>query len=228
MRKLLFIILFNIIACTGTEAQYYDFTATAPSGQTLYCAILADGVGVTHPGWDEHNPWKGFDKPEGDLVIPDSVCHNGVTYPVVALLALCFLECQNLTSITLPPTLRLIERYAVGGCRGVRGHIIVPESVEEIDNYAFCCTFMSAVTLPQSLRKIGYSAFENCHYLAYISVPSGVADIGKDAFRNIPLVIYHGKAHGAPWGAAVLNGTTKPDYIKAILPFVIRHGGSGK
>lgn len=228
MRKRLHIILLFTLVCAAAKAQYYDFTAKAPTGQTLYYVLLSNGVGVTHPGWEEHNPWQGFDKPEGELIIPDSVHYKGVTYPVVSLEPLCFLECQNITSITLPATLRKIKRYAMAGCRSIRGTLVVPDGITEIDNYAFCCTFMSAVQLPQSLRKIGYSAFENCQYLAIITIPSGVVSIGRDAFRNIPLVVYHGKASGAPWGATLLNGATQPSYIKAYLPFIIRHGDSGK
>ncbi len=58
-------------------------------------------MGVVHPGWDEHNLWKGFDKPTGDLVVPAQVLHKGVAYDVVEVCRCCFLECNDRTSILL-------------------------------------------------------------------------------------------------------------------------------
>ena len=226
--KRLFIALFCLWTCVPVEAQYYDFTATAPTGQTLYFMILPDGVGVTHPGWDEHNPWQGYTKPSGTLEIPAQVRWGDSLYAVVELSSLCFLECNDLTALVLPPTLRRIERYAVAGCRGLRGALVVPGGVEVVGNYAFCCSWMDAVVLPPSLKKIGYSAFQDCQRLAFVEVPSSVVAIGKDAFLYVPSVRYHGAASGAPWGAAVLNGRATAASLGSFLPHATRHGGSGK
>lgn len=225
--KIISLALMMAVAVTA-QAQLYDFMATAPTGQILYFQRLSDGVGVVHPGWDEHNPWQGYDKPAGALVIPDQVCYHDTLFTVVEVCSCCFLECNNLTSITLPTTLRRIERYAVAGCRALRGVLVVPDGVEVVGNYAFCCSGMDAVVLPATLKEIGYSAFQDCQRLAFVEVPSSVATIGKDAFFFVPSVRYHGTATGAPWGAAVLNGAATAASLGSFLPHITRHGGSGK
>ena len=59
-------------------AQEYDF-AKKIGGNTLYFYITSTGgkngptVEVTYPGNSEEEPWKGFRKPSGQLVIPDVV-----------------------------------------------------------------------------------------------------------------------------------------------------------
>ena len=212
----------------SASAQLYDFAAQAPTGQTLYYQFINGGVGVVHPGWDEHNPWQGFDKPNGALAVPDSVYHEGRAYAVVELGYCCFLECNELHSLALPTTLRRIDRYAVAGCRGLRGCVVVPDGVEVVGNYAFCCSGMDAVLLPPSLREIGYSAFQDCLRLAWIEVPQRVGTIGKDAFLFVPSVVYRGTASGAPWGAAMLNGTATQASLSNFLPHITQHGGDGK
>ena len=60
--------------------------------------------------------------------------------------------------------------------------IIIPEGVEEI-HYAFVSYFaLEKVTLPQSLKKIGWSCFRGCSALKEINLPEGLEVIDYDAF----------------------------------------------
>lgn len=60
--------------------------------------------------------------------------------------------------------------------------IIIPEGVEEI-HYAFVSYFaLEKVTLPQSLKKIGWSCFRGCSALKEISLPEGLEVIDYDVF----------------------------------------------
>lgn len=60
--------------------------------------------------------------------------------------------------------------------------IIIPEGVEEI-NYAFVSYFaLEKVTLPESLKKIGWSCFRGCSALKDINLPEGLEVIDYDAF----------------------------------------------
>jgi len=227
MRLPLLFILLTFVICPIASAQYYDFSAIAPSGQKLYYTIEKEGLSVRPPGFDDHNPWQGYDKPTGDLVIPDHVRYRDTTYAVVEISGCCFLECGDLRSITLPSTLRRISHYSIAGCRSLKGAIVVPEGVTEIDNYAFCCSSMRFVILPNSLKTIGSSAFQDCDQLSYISVPVGVESIGENAFLHVPSVIFAGKATGAPWGAVLLNGKTSSSYIINYIPHIMKHGDNG-
>ena len=59
----------------------YDFSAVAPSGQTLYYNIVSGGVSVTYPSY----AWVGFNNPQGALTIPSTVTYGGTTYSVTSI-----------------------------------------------------------------------------------------------------------------------------------------------
>ena len=46
--------------------------------------------------------YKGSNKYSGDVVIPETVTYNGITYSVTSLGDGCFADCSYLTSITIP------------------------------------------------------------------------------------------------------------------------------
>ena len=49
------------------------------------------------------------------------------------------------------------------------------------------CTKLETVRLPESLRKIGVSAFDGCKALVHVDIPSGVNEIGEFAFSGSSL-----------------------------------------
>ena len=61
--------------------------------------------------------------------------------------------------------------------------IVVPESVTydgetysvtELGQYAFAGFTMTSITLPETLKKMGYMSFENCQGLTSVTIPAGV------------------------------------------------------
>jgi hypothetical protein len=65
-----------------------------------------------------------------------------------------------------------------------RTSYIVPDSVTEIEGYAFYSCNPGTVTLPDSLETIGYASFEHCYNLKQITVPDSVTHIGSWAFTK--------------------------------------------
>lgn len=99
-----------------------------------------------------------------DLVLPDTLVHNGSSYPI--------------TQIN-------------GGFVGVQGYgagirsIHLPIGLKNIGPGAFSgCSQLQAVCLPQGLNQIGAEAFRGCSQLREIFIPQSVNYIGKDAFYN--------------------------------------------
>lgn len=75
----------------------------------------------------------------GNIVIPESVTYNGKTYPVTSIGFYAFYSCSDLTSVT------------------------IPNSVTIIDGRAFeSCSSLTNVTIPNSVTTIGGSAFYKC------------------------------------------------------------------
>ncbi len=63
--------------------------------------------------------------------------------------------------------------------------IILPNSVKEIEPYAFCdMTNLTEINLPESLETIGAAAFYDCNKLNITKIPESVKFIGSRAFAN--------------------------------------------
>ncbi|MBD5583507.1 MAG: leucine-rich repeat protein [Clostridia bacterium] len=61
-------------------------------------------------------------------------------------------------------------------------HVYIPEGIVSIGNSAFSDTDVKEVELPDSLKTIGYSVFENCKNLNKINLPDGLESINVVAF----------------------------------------------
>ena len=137
MRKRLLTLAVAVLAMLQT-AWTYDFSATSPSGHTLYYEIISGttNVGVVRPGtgstYDNYVT--------GNVVIPATVTYGGTTYNVTELRSVnydgSFENCSGLTSVTIPNSVTSIGWYAFSGCSGLTS-VTIPNSVTSIENYAF-------------------------------------------------------------------------------------------
>lgn len=64
--------------------------------------------------------------------------------------------------------------------------LILPESIQEIGNFAFSRMLLEQVNIPKSLKVLGHSCFSNCHYLSTdpLIIPEGVTSIPAQCFLN--------------------------------------------
>lgn len=94
-----------------------------------------------------------------------------------------FSGCSALSSIALPDSVTEIEKYAFfeTGLRNIQ----LPEKLTLIGAYAFCnCKNLKQVQLPSQLKELGNGAFSSCENLAQIQLPAQLNKLGTDAFRN--------------------------------------------
>ena len=165
-QKRLFV--FIILALCATSAWAYDFSAVAPSGQSLYYNIVSGHAELVRPGTGStYN-----DYVTGNLVIPSTVTYNGNTYNVTALATVSnhgtFESCNGLTSVTIPNSVTSIGNYAFYYCSGLTS-VIIPNSVTSIGSNAFDgCSGLTSVNIPNSVINIGWSAFRGCSNLATV------------------------------------------------------------
>ncbi len=70
--------------------------------------------------------------------------------------------------------------------------VIVEEGIIQLPGADFSgCSYLTSVSLPNSLTKIGYSTFANCFALESLEIPSGVTSVGPSALsgcRNLKTV----------------------------------------
>ena len=182
MKKFLFFFLLLL----GTfVSQAYDFSAVAPTGQTLYYNINGSAVTVTYPGFfdDDNNYWHNVGtEPSGALEIPASVTYNDTTYSVTSIGKYAFHACHDLTSVTIPNTVTSIGNEAFYGCRFTS--ITIPNSVTSIGDWSFTMCALTSITIGNSVTTIGEYAFWSCLDLTIVTIPNSVTSIGDGAFEN--------------------------------------------
>ena len=176
-------ILFLSVLLSCSQAAFaYDFSAVAPSGQTLYYNINGGEVIVTHPNNSDNTPWQNYSNPVGDLIIPDTVTYSGTTYSVTSIGLAAFCQCSGLTSVIIPNSVTSIGNSAFSHCSGLTS-VIIPNSVTNIGYSAFClCTGLTSVTIGNSVTNIGNDTFFGCSGLTSITIPNSVTNIGNWAF----------------------------------------------
>jgi len=136
-------------------AQEYDF-AKKIGGNTLYFYITSTGgkngptVVVTFPADNEEQPWKGFRKPSGQLVIPETVTpdrsrgrhadpddDDTTVYTVTAIRYFAFAGCDRIKRLTLPPTIRDIGEGAFAGCTRIEYIVSQASEPPRLDESSF-------------------------------------------------------------------------------------------
>lgn len=169
--------MFALLAM-GQSAFAYDFSATSPSGHTLYYSIgTYHGYDVVSVVWPNASAttatdtWTGYTKPTGDLVIPVQVTYNDVTYYVLYI-GTAFYGCTGLTSVSIPNYVIEISVNAFNGCTG-----------------------LTSVTIPNA--SIGTHAFQNCTGLTSVTIGRGVYAINNYAFygcTNLDTIVFNAES----------------------------------
>ena len=115
------------------------------------------------------------------IEIPDSVTSIGDG---------AFDDCSNLTSITIPESVTSIGSNAFNNCSSLTYHII--NECKYLGNKINPCVYFAGttstriteVTIENSCKYIGSSAFKNCSSLTSITIPESVTSIGDYAFSE--------------------------------------------
>ena len=95
-----------------------------------------------------------------------------------------FKECRKLTNINLSSTALTTISYDAFYYSGLSENLLLPASVETIDQFAFYGTNISNIYLGESLKTIGEYAFAYCDNLNEILLPKTVESIGTNAFTK--------------------------------------------
>ena len=146
----------------------------------------------------------------GDYTIPNSVTRIGDG---------AFTACSSLTNLTIPSTVTSIADSSLASCASLRAITVdalnttyvsvegvlfdqsrtvliqwpggkpanfeIPNTVTKIGASAFSgCTSLTSLTIPPSVRSLGSSAFSGCTSLTNLTIPPSVTSVGPSAFTG--------------------------------------------
>ncbi|MBQ9085097.1 MAG: leucine-rich repeat domain-containing protein [Clostridia bacterium] len=93
---------------------------------------------------------------------------------------------QYLDKVEIPSTYNgkpVTKILMEGFSKSQATEIIIPNTINEIDDYAFVnCINLTSITIPDSVTSIGSFAFENCTSLTSVTIGNGVTSIGDWTF----------------------------------------------
>lgn len=175
--KYLLTVLFASMIVGQVWAQKeFDFSAICSSGQELYYKINtweSDSctVSVTYPYYSKvasvYTYYYGWNKPSGDLIIPEAVTYKGKEYFVENIMGYAFYDCSGLTSVVIPKSVKRIGAYAFYNCKSLKS-VSIPESVISIGDDTFSsCESLESVNIPNTVINIGCRVFANCNKIQF-------------------------------------------------------------
>ena len=128
--------------------------------------------------------WDGYMKPQGILVIPDTVKLKAIGLERTLMV----IDSQNKYGYKEDKIITVTEigEYAFASNKGITD-IVIPETVCRIGGNSFCNTNIKDLVLPDSITEIGDGAFSYCTLLSSIKLPNNLQRIGKDAFKGANL-----------------------------------------
>ena len=193
MKKLFAIVLLMALATSGmTQEVHFDFSVTNSTGYEIYYRITnADlhQVVVTYPCQNDDNYWWGYDKPEGKLILMDTISYNGADYTLVGIDDHAFCGCSGLRgTFEFPETIQTIGAGAFKGCSNLSGNLVIPNVLTQIEDEAFsgCASFTGKLVLPDSIQYVGNQAFLNCSgFRGMMMLPASLSFIGEQAFKGV-------------------------------------------
>lgn len=128
---------------------------------------------------------QGYNSYSGNVVIPETVTHNGVTYTVTAIGYSAFNRSSNLTGVTIPNTIKSIGDHCFNYCYGLQS-VVIPNSVVKMGRCVFHTTGLQSVVVGNSVKIIDEYCFQYCSNLKKVVLGSSVDSLAIKAFYDCP------------------------------------------
>ena len=144
-----------MMTIAATAAMLGAFADTETVDGITWTYTVKDGCASVGSGSPSYNAVPR--STSGSITIPSTL--GG--YPVTKIGLSAFQNCRELTSVTIPDGVTVIDTFAFSDCRG-----------------------LMSVTIPNGVTNIGYGAFHGCDGLTSVTIPNSVVKIGEGAFAH--------------------------------------------
>ena len=161
MNRLFLLLLLQASAIASIADEYKD-----PLSNVIYTYDPAGDRAVVKEGkeWTDTDDFEiGYSKPgspdaKDEIIILDRFTVDGKEYIVSEIGQYAFFSMGNITSVTIPPSVRSIGRMAFAECTAL-SNVVLSEGLETIQGAAFSSTALSSLTIPSSVQSISPMAF---------------------------------------------------------------------
>ena len=240
-RSKLFALTLALMA--GVASFAYDEMPPDFKVDGLYYNFLeGDNVEVTHPyrpalPTESASNAATQDSPDDyanltELTIPSTVTYEGNVYHVTRIGHHAFDQCENLTSVDIPNSIKSIGIRAFSWCSALTS-IVLKGGLENIESYAFeYCLGLENISLPNSLMTIGQNAFYNTQW--YKNQPNGGVYVGNvfykykgDIPQNTSFVIKEGTVSISPYAFVKENYHEDYSLVSVSIPNSVEVIGEG-
>ena len=241
LRSKLFALTLALMA--GVASFAYDEMPPDFKVDGLYYNFLeGDNVEVTHPyrpalPTESASNAATQDSPDDyanltELTIPSTVTYEGNVYHVTRIGHHAFDQCENLTSVDIPNSIKSIGIRAFSWCSALTS-IVLKGGLENIESYAFeYCLGLENISLPNSLMTIGQNAFYNTQW--YKNQPNGGVYVGNvfykykgDIPQNTSFVIKEGTVSISPYAFVKENYHEDYSLVSVSIPNSVKVIGEG-
>ena len=170
-----------LLSMVSIKSFAHDIAVANSDGMTIYYIFTNNNTELAVSCRD--NEFLSYtNRYSGNVVIPATVIYQGSKYKVTAIGYCAFEECTNLTSVSIPNSVRYIGTKAFSGCNEIT-KITVGKGVTSIGEYAFSsCSKLKSISLPNNITAISDYAFSSCSALTSFVIPNSVTSIGRFAF----------------------------------------------
>ena len=160
-------------------SENMDFLTAANSDPQKTWVLYKDG---TFTSYDISGTITGYANYDNTKAISNTKNIESVIFgnKVTSIEECAFMDCINITSVTIPSSVKSIGHLAFG--RSSITNLVLPEGLTTLSEGAFTESKVKTVSLPKTLTAVGRGSFQNCAELEEVVIHEGVTEIKPYAF----------------------------------------------